>query len=221
MQYGLTFYGLKLLDASTAILVIQLEVPFCTLLAVIFLKERIGMRKAIGMLVAFLGVLLIAGEPRLSGSSTGVWLTIGGALTWAIGQVMVRHLGNVGGFTLIAWVAVFATPQLFLLSWLVEDNQLQVILQASWVVWSTIIYLGLFMTALGYGIWYHLLGNYPVSLCSPFLLLLPLVTVVFSMLILGEEPTTWMAFGGLIIMTGVALLIIEPGRSIQAPKRPL
>ena len=46
----------------------------------------------------------------------GTWdpslaFVMGGALTWAIGQVMVRALGQVGGFTLIAWVAAMAAPQ--------------------------------------------------------------------------------------------------------------
>ena len=209
IQYGLTFYGLKFLDASTAILVVQLEVPFCTLLAVIFLNEKLGPKKVIGMLVAFAGVALIAGEPRLNDNWLGIGLTVGGAFTWAIGQVMIRQLGQVGGFTLIAWVAVFATPQLLVASLIVESGQWQAIQSASWVGWASVIYLAIVMTAVGYGIWYHLLGKYEVGKVVPFLLLLPVVTVISSVTLLGETLTVWLVAGGMLVISGVAIIVVE------------
>jgi len=213
VQYGLTFNGLRLLDASTAILVVQLEVPFCTLLAMIFLKEQTTMRKWLGMGVAFGGVALIAGEPRLAGNHLGILLTIGGAFSWAIGQVMARGLGQVGGFTLIAWVAVFAAPQLFVASAIFEDNQIELIRSAGWEIWATVVYLGIVMTAVGYGFWYHLLGKYPVSQVAPFLLLLPIFTIIASVLLLGETLTPWVVAGGLAVIAGVAVIVIErPGK---------
>ena len=209
IQYGLTFYGLKFLDASTAILVVQLEVPFCTLLAVVFLKEILTKKKLFGMAVAFAGVAMIAGEPRLAGNWLGIWLTVGGAFSWAIGQVMIRSLGQVGGFTLIAWIAVFASSQLLVASLLIEAGQWQAIQSASWIVWGTIIYMGVIMTALGYGIWYHLLGRYEVGKVVPFLLLLPVVTVVASVLLLDEKLTVFLVTGGILVMTGVAVIVVE------------
>ena len=214
IQYGLTFYGLKFLDASTAILVVQLEVPFCTLLAVVFLKETLTKKKLFGMAVAFAGVAMIAGEPRLAGNWLGIWLTVGGAFSWAIGQVMIRSLGQVGGFTMIAWIAVFASSQLLVASLLIEAGQWQAIQSASWIVWGTIIYMGVIMTALGYGIWYHLLGRYEVGKVVPFLLLLPVVTVIASVLLLDEKLTVLLVVGGMLVMTGVAVIAVErnPGK---------
>lgn len=216
IQYGLTFYGLRLLDASTAILVVQLEVPFATLLAILFLGERFSLRKGLGMLVAFSGVVMIAGEPRLGSNHLGVFMMIGGAFTWAVGQVMVRRLGEIGGFTMIAWVAVFAAPQLFVASLLIEDNQLTHIRQADWTVWATIIYLGLVMTALGYALWYRLLGLYPVNQVAPFLLLLPVFTIIASVILLGEVLTPWLIAGGAVVIAGVAVILIERPRRRSA-----
>lgn len=209
VQYSLTFYGLKLLDASTAILVVQTEVPFCALLAALFLGERLTPKKLLGMAVAFAGVALIAGEPRLDDNWDGIFLVLGGAFTWAVGQVMIRHLGQIGGFALIAWVAVFAAPQLMVASLVIESGHLAVMRDASWVVWSTIVYLGLVMTALGYGIWYHLLGRYEVNMVAPFLLLLPVVTVAGSVTLLGETLTVWLAAGGALVIAGVGIIVVE------------
>ncbi|MDJ0950490.1 MAG: EamA family transporter [Alphaproteobacteria bacterium] len=209
LQYGLTFYGLKGLDASTAVLVIQLEVPFLALIAAVLLRERIGVRRALGMVLAFVGVGLIAGEPRLEGQMAYVLLTAGGAFSWALGQVMISRLGAVGGFTLIAWVAVLATPQMFVASLLIEDGQLEVIASADWVGWGVIIYLGLIMTALGYGIWYRLLGQLQVNQVGPFLLLLPVASVIGSVIILGERLTALTVAGGVVVIAGLTVMTVQ------------
>ena len=46
IQYGLTFYGLDGLDASTAVLFMQLEVPFTAACAAVFLKDKLGWKRA-------------------------------------------------------------------------------------------------------------------------------------------------------------------------------
>ena len=210
LQYGFTFTGLKYLDASTAALAVQLEVPFMVLLSAIFLAEKPGLKKYVGIAFAFIGVGLIAGEPRLQGAYLPLLMVTLGAFLWAVGQVMIRKLGEVGGFTLIAWVAVFAAPQLFVASFIFEDNHIQAINDANWVVWSTLVYLGLIMTALGYGIWYHLLGRFPVNNVGPYLLLLPVFSIIGGSLVLGERLTLQIAIGGMIVIAGVAFIVFEP-----------
>jgi O-acetylserine/cysteine efflux transporter len=209
VQYSLTFTGLEGLDASTAVLVIQLEVPFGALLAWIVFKDRLGWRRAFGMAMAFVGVVFIAGEPRVLGNLAPLLLVVGGAFSWAIGQVMIKKLGATGGFTLIAWVAAFATPQLFVASWIFEDGQLEALRSAEPVVWIAVVYLGLVMTALGYGLWYRLLTRYDINQVMPFLLLLPVVTVAGGVLFLHERLTPTILLGGGIIMTGVTLILVN------------
>lgn len=206
IQYSLTFTGLRDLDASTAILVVQLEVPFGIIMATIFLKDHLGLRRVLGIALAFVGVALIAGEPRLQGSILPVLLVVGGAFTWSLGQVMIKTLGQVGGLTLIAWVAVFAAPQLLVSSWIFERDQLAAIANATTVVWAAVVYLALVMTALGYAIWYHLLGKYDVNQILPFLLLLPVITVLGSVILLDETLTPQLTIGGLISIIGVTII---------------
>ncbi len=209
VQYSLTFTGLRSIDASVAIIVVQLEVPFAALLAAIVFGDKLGWRRAMGMLLAFLGVSLIAGEPRHEGELLPILLVVGGAFSWAIGQVLIKRMGSVGGFTLIAWVAVFSAPQLFACSALFETGQLDAIATAGWVVWGAVIYLGLVMTALGYGIWYRLIASYDINQVMPFLLLLPVFTVIGSVAILGESLTLTVVLGGLIAVAGVGIITVE------------
>ena len=209
VQYSLTFNGLRGVDASTAVLVLQLEVPFLVLLGAVLLKERPGPRRWIGIGIAFIGVAFIAGEPRLGGVWGSLALLTGGAFAWAVGQIMVRRLGEVGGMTLIAWVAVFAAPQLFAFSLALEDNHLAYIRSAGWVVWGTVLYLGLIMTALGYSFWYSLVGRYPVSRVGPFLLLLPVFSVLGGVTLLGERLTLQTVIGGIVVIAGVAFILLS------------
>lgn len=214
IQYSLTFSGLDGLDASLAIIIIQLEAPFLALLAAIFLKDILGIRRTIGMALAFSGVILIAGQPRLQGDLLPILLVVGGALTWASGQIMIKGLGGkVGGFTLIAWVAVFATPQLFFSSFLFEDGQWEAIQNVGWIGWSVVVYMGLIMTALGYAIWYRLLGIYNVTQVMPFLLLLPVMSIAGSMLFLGERLSVMEIIGSAVVICGVAIITIQSKRS--------
>ena len=209
IQYSLTFTGLVDLDVSSAIIVVQLEVPFALMLSAIFLKDRIGWRRAIGMVLAFGGVVLIAGEPRLRGDMLPVLLVVSGAMTWSIGQVMIKTVHGVGGFALIAWVAVWAAPQLFVSSYLFEDGQAEALAAAGWLVWGVVIYLGLVMTAVGYGIWYRLLGLYRVNQVMPFLMLLPVTTMISGVLLLDETITAVTALGAVIVIAGVGFITIR------------
>ncbi|TFH51768.1 MAG: EamA family transporter [Lysobacterales bacterium] len=210
IQYSLTFTGLKGLDASTASLVVQLEVPFGALMAWIVFRDRLGWRRTFGMLLAFVGVTLIAGEPRYEDNLTSILLVVGGAFTWAMGQIMIKKLGVVGGFNLIAWVAICAAPQLFVASWIIEDGQWDAIKNAPPIVWTTVLYLGLVMTALGYGIWYHLLARYDANQVLPFLLLLPVTAVAGGVLFLGETLTFNIVVGGAVAILGVAVINLWP-----------
>ena len=153
LQYGMTFTGLSMLDASLAIIIIHLEVPFSVLLAAIVLKDKPGSQRILGMLISFAGIVLIAGQPSLSEQLPAILLTAAGAMTWAVGQIMVKRLENPpSGFALTAWIGVFSGPQMILGSFIFEDSQLESLSNASWIGWGVILYLALIMTVLGFGL---------------------------------------------------------------------
>jgi len=209
IQYGLTYNGLKGIDASTAAILVQLEGPILAIMGTFLLKEKLGITRALGMGLAFIGVLIIAGEPRLDGHIDSVILLIAGSAVWAVAQIMISRLKDLSGITILAWVAIMATPQMFIASLLIEDGQWLAITTASYIDWSIILYLALIMTVLGYSVWYHLLSSVEVSKVSPFLMLLPITSIIAGMILLDEKFTTSMAIGGLLIMSGVASTLIN------------
>jgi O-acetylserine/cysteine efflux transporter len=210
VQYGLTFTGLSMIDASLGGIIVQLEVPFSVLLAVIIFRERPGLLRIIGMTVSFIGIALIAGKPSLSGQLEGILLTASGALVWAIGQIMYKRISSqIDGLTGIAWIGVIAAPQMLIGSMIFETGQVDALMNASWVGWASVVYLGLIMTVVGYGIWFTVLARNPVSHVMPVLLVLPIFTVLFSMLLLGERPSLEVLLGGVTILAGVSLIVFS------------
>ena len=208
LMYSLMFIGLKQIDASLMIIVVQLQVPFASILAWFAFKDRLGWSRFAGVVLAFVGVGLIAGSPEERSELLGVMLVIMGAFVWAIGQMLFKRLASIGGLPLITWVAVMSGPQLLLCSWLFEDDQLLALSTATPNHWLAVAYLVLAMTVLGYGSWYFLLGRYDVNQVVPFLFLEPVATVLGGVLILSETLTTTRLLGGALVMGGVALITL-------------
>ena len=210
IQYSLTFSGLNIIDASSAVLFVQCEVPFGVLIAYFFLKEKPRVKNLFGILIAFIGLVVLSGSPDLQGKYIGVMLVLGGAFTWALGQVFIKPISEkINGITLTAWVGVFAGPQLIFASHLIEGNVLKNILNANFETWLIVFYLALLMNSLGYSIWYYVLGKYPVNKVLPVMLLLPLTGVITAILFLGERPDIKVFIGGFIIILGVGLILFE------------
>ncbi len=215
IQYGLTYYGLKGIDVSTASILVQLEGPILALLSTFILKEKLGWPRALGMGLAFAGVVVIAGEPRLSNSLDSVALIISGAVFWAIAQIMISRLKSLSGITILAWVAIIASPQMLLISLVIENGQWRSIVNASFVDWSIVFYLSFIMTVIGYSIWYHLLRICDVSKISPFLMLLPVTSIIAGIALLNDQFTLAMGIGGLLVMTGVASTLVNWRRVVK------
>jgi len=214
LQYGLTYNGLNIIDASSAVLFVQLEVPFGVLIAFFLLKEIPSIKNIIGLAIAFLGVFILTGAPNLEGKYIGVLLTLSGAFTWSLGAVMAKPLSKkIGAFALMTWLCVFSGPLLILISTVVNGNPVQYILSANFYSWLTVIYLGFFMQPVAYGAWYYVLGKYPVNKVMPVLLLLPMTGLVTAIFLLGEEPAKQVFLGGTIIVFGVGMILFGKSKN--------
>jgi O-acetylserine/cysteine efflux transporter len=205
-HYGLFFIAFKQVDAAVAAIVMQTGAPFSALLAWTMLGDRFGWLRWAGVGIAVLGVAIIAGEPRTASSLPHLALLVAAAFAWALGNIQAKRLGAVNVFTLMGYLALFATPQLFVASWLFESGQWQATLDAGWHVWGGMAYMVLGASLIGYGIWYRLLATYEVSRIVPFSLLAPVVGMIGGMVLL-EEAASWQKLvGGAITLVGVALV---------------
>jgi O-acetylserine/cysteine efflux transporter len=215
VHFSLMFTGMRGLDVATASIAIQLQVPFAAILAAIFFKETLHWRRLTGMAIAFAGVVLIAGEPRLSGNLLPLFLVIAAACTWAGATIQIKRIGDdVDVLALNGWVALSAAPQLALLSWLIEDGQLAAITAADWRLWLSVAFQALLVTIFGYSVWYRLMRRFSVNQVMPFTLLVPLFGVLSGVIFFDDRLTLLMLIGGLCTIVGVAIIIIRRPRVI-------
>ena len=211
LQYGLTYTGVSMIDASSAVLLVQSEVPFGVLVAFFMLKERPPIKNIIGLFIAFTGLVVLTGAPNLEGKYFGVFLVLSGALTWAFGQVIAKPVSEKisSPIALTAWIGILGGPQLIIASAFVEGDTLKHITSANYVAWSIVLYLALLMTAVGYSFWYYILKRYPVNKVMPIHLLLPVSGIITAIVLLKERPSIEVFVGGVIILLGVGLILIS------------
>lgn len=212
LHFPLMFNAMSRIDAGTAAVVVQLQVPFAALLAHFIFKDRLGWRSLAGMALAFAGVLLITGEPRLLDEWPSVLMAVGGAFTFAIANIQMKKLGDVDGNTLNAWMALFATPALLAISFALEDGQIQSLREATWPALGSLFYQSVVMVIISYALWYSLLRKYSVGQVMPLTLTLPILGVLSGVILLGE-PMTWQkAVGGLLTVAGVGVIVVRRAR---------
>ena len=209
IQYSFTYTGLNMIDASAAVLLVQMEVPFGVLFAYFMLKEKPTIRSLIGISIAFIGVYILTGSPNLDGKFIGAALTIIGSAIWALGQVLVKPLSKeINPLALVAWLALFSGPILIILSAIFDGNTINYFKTASLEGWIIAIYLGFIMQPITYGCFYYVLKNNPLYKVLPIVTMgIPLTGLLAAILLLGEEPTAELYIGGVIIALGVVMIV--------------
>lgn len=211
-HFGLLFFGLSGMDAATTAIVTQLGVPFSALLAWMAFGERLGLARGLGMVMAFSGVALLAGEPTLP-NATPLLVAVLAMLAWAISNVQVKRLGAIRALALNGWMALFAAPMLLALSALFETGQRDALARASHDgrVLAAIAFTIIMSSLVAYSLWYRLLARHPMNRIVPITLVGPVISVAGGVLVLGE-PLTWQKMvGGAITLAGVAVVQLIGG----------
>jgi O-acetylserine/cysteine efflux transporter len=209
VHFSLMFNGIARMDASTSALLSQTSVPFAALLAAVLYRERLSGRRLGGMVLAFVGVALIAGEPRFGSDPVPLLLVLGASFMWALANIQIRRIGSVDGLALTAWLACFSAPLLLLQSAAIERGQWLAVSSAGWRGWTGMLYGAVAVAILSYGLWYPLVRRYPVNLVMPFTLLCPVIAVAASAMILGERLSWLTAIGGAATIVGVATIVLQ------------
>ena len=219
LHFGLSFWSLQLAGnlASPAILM-QAYVPMATLLAVIFLAERIGWRTAVGIGVSFGGVLILGFDPEVLESPQSLVLMLISALFLAIGTVLMRGLTGLTPMSQQCWIAIIGVVPLLLLSLLLEHEQISALHSASWVAWFGVAYAAVIASVLGHGLFYWLVQRHPVSTVTPYLLFSPVIALVLGVAFYDDHPGPRLLIGGTMVLGGVlAIALRTRSRGVKPP----
>jgi len=205
LHFGVLFYAMVYVDAATAAIVLQASVPFGVLVGALMFRERVGIKRAAGVLLGFGGIVILAGSPGES-QPFAIALLLVAALCWAISSALFKKVPPIPSLTYIGGTALFAVPQMLLASLLLEHGHVAAIQAASLQAWGGVLFSAVGASIIGHSLWYGLVQRHDLSLVVPFTLLAPVIGVISAILLLGEPFTLGKLAGGIVTMTGVALI---------------
>jgi O-acetylserine/cysteine efflux transporter len=204
-HFGLLFFGMKGIDASATAIALQLGPPFSALIAWIFLKDKLDRVRWAGMILAFTGVIFLAGEPE----RIEVWSFLSVclcALAWAVGNMQVQRVDKLHPLCITAWMTLLASPFLIVITLVFESNHLQQIENFSWTAAGALVYVVFGASIISHSSWYFLLKTYPLNLVVPFSLLGPIIGVIGGVILLNEPFSLQKGFGSVLTISGVAIM---------------
>lgn len=216
LNFGLFYVGLGLGSGSISAVAYQLATPFTILLAWPLLAERPSLVTSSGVLLAFLGVVVLAAGPGLSANAIPILLVVGAALAFAVANVLTKRHGPFDPLMLTGWSSLFTVPQVMLMSFVLEDGQLTSLVTADEHGWLALAYTVFIGGIVGFSLWFWLIARCTMGRVAPFGLLLPVFALISSALFLDEHITPTLIVGALLAISGVAITQV---RSSALPNR--
>ncbi|WP_454905041.1 EamA family transporter [Variovorax gossypii] len=218
-QFLLQFFGIAFgMPAGLTAFVVQTQALFTVVFAALMFGERPSTQQAIGMAVALAGLFVIALTLYGSVPTLAFALTLASALSWAIGNLVIKRLTKVNMLHLMVWASLVPPVPALALSF-VQDGPGALwwaVMHASmWGLFAP-VYLGLLATVLAYAIWGDLLQRYSISTVAPFALLAPAVGLSMSSLIYGESFSITRLAGMAFLLIGVAIAAGLLNRSLHS-----
>jgi len=179
-----------------------MTVMFTALVAFGLFGERVGARRLTGLIIGFVGVIILA-TGRTAGVSVAPAALAGTAasLCYGIGINLVRRYLTPYPPAAIA-AAALTTGAVLLAPLAVWNWPHHPLPSASWV---SALLLGVVCTGFAFVLYYRLVARIGAPRTSTVTYLIPLFGVIWAWLLLGEPLTMTMAIAGALILAGVAL----------------
>ena len=202
-------YGEQLVSPGAASLIIATIPIYIIIFAKIFLKEKIGVIKLVGVIIALFGVLIISIwgkeetiiEIQFIFAAFAIFIAaIMGAIYTIAGK---KFLDKYSPLSLTAYAMIFGSIGLIPL---ISKSLFIEVTNLSFNGWFAIIFLGSFSTVIGYAIWYIALQMKNASEISVYLYVIPIVATIVSYFWFKENITILFILGALLVILGLVLV---------------
>lgn len=219
-QFGLLYLALAIgMPAGLASLVLQAQVVLTMVIAAGALGERATRRQVAGALVGTAGLATVAVGFGAHASVVPLLVTLGAALSWAVGNVVARAARVESGLSLVVWSAL-VVPLPCLAASLVVDGPDAIgaaLAGFGWTALLSTLYTVVGASLVGYTIFNGLMARHPASSVVPYILLVPPVGMLTAWLALDEVPSAVETVGAVVMLVGVAVAVTSTRRPAVAP----
>lgn len=216
MGLGGMFLGAGKLGPGLATVLANAQPLFAAVLSFFIVREVVTGRVFIGLLIGFIGVVVLAMPEMEFGNArfSGAVYVLGGAIGTAIGNVLLKYQA---GSDDIYWSMgiQLVIGSLFLG---IASASLGEPMEIDWT-WSfttAIFVLAIPATALMVVLWYALLASAPLNSLNSFTFLTPVFGLVIGMLLFGETFNTVEMIGIGITIVGLIIVVKAPRKQRSA-----
>lgn len=199
------FASISLAGPSVATFVAQLGIVIGVLLGAIVLRERLTVLDGVGGVLAIAGALAISYR---SGETVviGVALALITSLGWALQSLLVkRHVAVIDKLDLLLVRSITMCIGVLGLSAVTSG----LVWPGVWVIPASVV-LALFGFVLVNLLIYHALNYTSLAKVSVLSVIEPPTVMVGAFLVFGDLPTMMQLMGGLLILIGVSLILLQP-----------
>ncbi len=200
-------FGLKYVSPTVGAVIIATIPVFTPLLAYFTLKEKLSGLNIFGLLISFLGVVIILLDKNFSirVSLTGVALLFFAVLSALLYSVAIKKLSHrYSGITIVTTQNIIASVYFLPLFLIFDFNQfIQVV--PNFELISNLLCLAVFGSAFAFVLYIAVVKELGVSKANILANLVPVFTAVFSYFILSEMFNLNKILGIIIVLTGVIL----------------
>lgn len=203
---GLLFLSMLYISASAAAVLLFTNPLWVAALSPLVLKEKIRPPQYLGLLLGFIGVILLIGFKSNGLEMRGNFLALASALCWASATLFAKHQQlKVPPFILSFGQMLVGGIVLVGLSFFSKETYN--IATATSHDWFWFAWLVLPSSVGSFGLWYMALSRGGALRASSFLFLTPLFTVITSVLVLKTTVSLQQLIGAVLV--GVALYIVN------------
>lgn len=205
LLYAAQFVALLYTTAINSSILINTSVIFIALMS-LFLGEKFTKLKTFGVLLSFLGVIMIVSkgysfEFFSSRTFVGDMLMIFDGFLWAIYTILGKSLLEKYSPEVLTTYA-FAIGSILLFPFALYEGIANPFLLSQTSLIS-LLYLSLLCSVIAYVIWYSALTAMEATKVAVFVYIIPLFTAIMAFLVLNENIGIFTAIGGFLTMIGV------------------
>ncbi|MBT9152124.1 MAG: putative amino-acid metabolite efflux pump [Firmicutes bacterium] len=212
--------GLSLTSASSASLLGTVDPVFTAILSAIFLGEPLTRSKLSGLMVAFVGVLIVTTNGQWVGDwgeSLGNILVVGAAMGYSAYTVLSKKvLHREQPPMVVAWATTIGALFLIVAALLIDAGRPYGALNIGHI--ATLAYLSIAPTSVAVVAYFYLLQRIQASQASVIIFLIPVLAVFWAVVLLGEGLTWAMLLGGSLIIWGVWMTMRQASFSLPTLK---
>lgn len=205
---GIYHLAIVYCPANVAAIIFSCNPAFVAVFAPVLLGEKLSAGKIISTILCLLGISWIGFHFDKTGDSSpvGVILMVAAAIGFSLYTIMLKKaVPKHGALTITCASGLFGSFFLLPISLGLEGL-------GGWNCglggWLGVLYLSIVATGIGYFLYFYGISHVEASLGSMTFFLKPFIAALLAWLLLGEEVTSSVLFGGVVILIGIAVTIV-------------